>query len=186
MKRSNVFAVALMFALSILLPFSAASAKEKAAKTAAPVAKVDINSAGQKELEAVPGIGKSTAKKIIAGRPYSSVADLSKAGVSAKTIEQITSLVTVGAASAATPAAAPAPKASQVPAASKPAPAPAKAKVSAPAPSGSGMVWVNNDTKVFHREGSRWYGKTKKGEYMTEADAVKAGYREAKSGKKEE
>ncbi|HJY87256.1 MAG TPA: hypothetical protein VKE24_10510 [Candidatus Acidoferrales bacterium] len=52
----------------------------------------------------------------------------------------------------------------------------------APAP-GSGMVWVNTTTGVYHREGDRWYGKTKKGKYMAEADAIKAGYREAKEGK---
>ena len=46
------------------------------------------------------------------------------------------------------------------------------------------MVWVNLETKVFHREGDPWYGKTKKGQWMTEADAVKAGYREAKKGGK--
>jgi hypothetical protein len=40
---------------------------------------------------------------------------------------------------------------------------------------------VNKDTKVFHRKGDRWYGKTKDGEYMNESDALKAGYREAKS-----
>jgi len=41
-------------------------------------------------------------------------------------------------------------------------------------------VWVNTDSKVYHVEGDRWYGKTKKGEWMTEADAVKAGYRPVK------
>jgi hypothetical protein len=46
------------------------------------------------------------------------------------------------------------------------------------------MVWVNLETKVFHREGDPWYGKTKNGKWMTEADAVKAGYREAKKGGK--
>ena len=30
-------------------------------------------------------------------------------------------------------------------------------------------------------KGGRWYGKTKNGKFMTEADAVKAGYREAKT-----
>ena len=42
------------------------------------------------------------------------------------------------------------------------------------------MVWVNTETRVFHREGDRWYGNTKHGKYMTEADALKAGYRESK------
>src|SRR5262249_32048827 len=47
-------------------------------------------------------------------------------------------------------------------------------------PPAKGMVWVNLDTKVYHREGDRWYGRTKHGQYMTEADAVKAGYRVSK------
>jgi hypothetical protein len=42
------------------------------------------------------------------------------------------------------------------------------------------MVWVNLETKVFHRSGDRWYGRTKRGKSMTEADAVKAGYRLSK------
>ena len=46
------------------------------------------------------------------------------------------------------------------------------------------MVWVNPETKIFHRQGDPWYGKTKKGQFMNEADAVKAGYREAKKGGK--
>ncbi len=42
------------------------------------------------------------------------------------------------------------------------------------------MVWVNLDTKIYHREGDRWYGKTKHGKYMTEAEAQQAGYRLSK------
>jgi hypothetical protein len=41
----------------------------------------------------------------------------------------------------------------------------------------SGMVWVNTDSGIYHKPGSRYYGKTKQGKYMSEADAVKAGYR---------
>ena len=43
----------------------------------------------------------------------------------------------------------------------------------------SGMVWVNTDSKVYHKSG-RYYGKTKQGKFMSEADAKKANYREAK------
>ena len=42
------------------------------------------------------------------------------------------------------------------------------------------MVWANSESKVYHVEGDYWYGKTKKGEWMTEDDAVKAGYRRSK------
>ena len=49
-----------------------------------------------------------------------------------------------------------------------------------PAEKGAGMVWVNTATGVYHKPGTRWYGKTKKGKYMLEADAIKAGYKAAK------
>jgi hypothetical protein len=45
------------------------------------------------------------------------------------------------------------------------------------------MVWVNTDSKVYHRPGTRYYGKTKQGKYMTEAYAQKAGYRAAENEK---
>ena len=46
----------------------------------------------------------------------------------------------------------------------------------------SGQVWVNTRSGKFFHEGSRYYGKTKEGQYMSEADALKAGYVAARGG----
>jgi hypothetical protein len=43
-----------------------------------------------------------------------------------------------------------------------------------------GMVWANENTKVYHKDDAQ-YGKTKHGKFMTEADAQAAGYRLAKT-----
>jgi len=64
------------------------------------------------------------------------------------------------------------------PAAANPAPArAASAKAAAtPAPGGGhGLVWVNTESHVYQKEGSRFYGTTKKGKYVSEADAIKEG-----------
>lgn len=45
-----------------------------------------------------------------------------------------------------------------------------------------GLVWVNLSSKVYHKEG-QFYGKTKQGKFMTEADAQKAGFRAAQEPK---
>jgi hypothetical protein len=95
---------------------------------------------------------------------------------------------------AATPAAAPA-------AAPAPAPAPAyqPKPTQAALPTGAGqfaseaeakarcprdtVVWVNTKGKshTYHYSGSRWFGTTKQGAYMCEADAGAAGYHASKS-----
>ena len=43
-----------------------------------------------------------------------------------------------------------------------------------------GMVWANSNTKVYHKD-DQFFGKTKHGKFMTEADAQKAGYKLAKA-----
>ena len=45
-----------------------------------------------------------------------------------------------------------------------------------------GLVWVNTGTGVFHKDGE-YFGATKEGKFMTEADAIKAGHRAAKDNK---
>jgi len=96
---------------------------------------IDLNSASEQELESIKGIGPATAKKIIAGRPYKSVDDLSKAGIPAKTIEAIKPLVKAGS-TASAKAATPRVKASAKETAAKAGPstsAPPPQKAAAPA-----------------------------------------------------
>ena len=231
--------VAVFIALLLLGSAGAQSrkAKETEKKTAPqsasqqPSAKADINTASESELEAVKGIGPATAKKIIASRPYSSLDDLKKAGLTQARIDKMRESLTVSAGGAASESMSTKSKPatstsnSSKPAAStgnadtgkkpslweklkgkktadtsQPAPSSTSSSNTASAPSqntststsatspapggGNGKVWANKETKVFHREGDRWYGKTKKGEYMTEQEALAAGYRPVKEHKK--
>jgi competence protein ComEA len=116
-------------------PKAKAKAKGKA-DTKAP-AVLDLNKASAEELaDTLPGVGPATAKKIVEGRPYTSVDDLARAGVSAKIIEGIRPMVTVGAA---------APSAAAPPAAEKPKGKTTKS--AAPKPAGGKLVNLNTAAK---------------------------------------
>jgi competence protein ComEA len=94
----------------VVAPKAKAKAKVEAKKP------LDLNKASAEEMAAtLPQVGDVTAKKIVAGRPYTKVDDLAKAGIPARVIEAIRPLVTV---------VPPAPAAAPVPAT-----APAAAKV---------------------------------------------------------
>ena len=80
------------------------------------------------------------------------------------------------AAPAAMPAAMPAPMPAATPAA---AATTTKERYTPPATAaaggGAGQVWVNSKSNVYHCMGDKWYGKTKQGEYLTEAAAKAKG-----------
>ena len=90
MKRAFLFSLVGAFVLGLALLSSSAYAQKKSTKTA-PAAKpkvaatqeakanlLDLNSAKEEDLKALPGIGDAYAKAIVAGRPYKAKTDLVK------------------------------------------------------------------------------------------------------------
>jgi hypothetical protein len=160
-----VFLCACAF-MSGLAPRSAFAAEKVTKETKA--AKVDVNNASEDELQELPGIGETYAKKIIDGRPYKTEADIVNAGIPQSTVAKIKDSIKFGKVKTKKT-----PKQTETKAVSKTATNPDEQ--TAKVPPRKGMVWVNTETNVYHKEGDRWYGKTQKGEFMTEKDAIKYG-----------
>jgi len=119
LKKSAPLLLAMLLGVAVAAPsFAQAPApttKAKAKVKAAPAAStpIDLNKATAEEMvEVLPGVGEVTAQKIIAGRPYKTADDLTRAGVPAATVEKIKKLVTFS-------SPAPAPDAEQKKAATK-------------------------------------------------------------------
>jgi hypothetical protein len=210
MQMRSRFVKRTCWAASLSLAFLLTVAPVLGAQTvgAAPSgdAKVDLNTASLAALQTLPGVDQNTATQIIAHRPYSSVADLSKSGLPAGTIDGITPhakagpLGTAAAATAkgADKAATGVEKAADatatgvekgVGAAAKGVQKGAEATAAAAntvdhkltgaarVPPKVGMVWVDTNTNIYYKTGDPSYGTTKKGKWLTEKDAIKHGYR---------
>jgi Protein of unknown function (DUF3761) len=137
----------------------------------AAVAQAPAGSTGQCK----DGTYSTAAKKAGACRGHQGVKEWYAADAAPATKAAAPAAMT--AAPAPTPKAAPAP----APAAMTAAPA-AKASPAAKAAArpqvaggGPGLVWVNTSSNVYHCYGSDYYGKTKAGSYMSEADAKAKG-----------
>jgi competence protein ComEA len=82
--------------VAVAMAFSTSSFAKKTAT-------IDLNTATEAEIEALPGVGAKAAKEIVAARPFKSVDDLKNVkGIGDKKFEKLSPLVSVGAGAAAT------------------------------------------------------------------------------------
>lgn len=161
---------------------------EKAAKADTKRAKqapVDINSASTDELQKLPGIGEAYAQRIVKNRPYERKTDLVRDKVIPQTAyDKIKNrIVARGGKSDAPPAASPrsTDRVQRDDDRDRSSIGTRDRSISNREARARGLVWVSTDSGVYHHEGDHWYGKTKEGRYMTEAEARRAGYRESKN-----
>ena len=102
--RSSVVLLACFGMLSFASPVAAAAAspkgksgtKDSEASRPVTTGKVDLNTADLASLESLPGIGRQTAKAIVAARPFASVDELADVpGIGAMRMDDLRNRVTV-------------------------------------------------------------------------------------------
>lgn len=145
----------LLFALATLLPLVARSATVTATCKDGTTFSGPSRSGACKDHQGVASWGEAT--PLGAATTGGSTATAAKSQPSATSTTQVPAATTPRSTTAA---------------AAQP---PTSTKSAAPG-GGPGQVWVNSSSKVYHCAGSKWYGKTKSGKYMSEADAKAQGF----------
>jgi hypothetical protein len=46
----------------------------------------------------------------------------------------------------------------------------------------SAVIWLDGETSIYYHKGDRWYGRTERGAYACEKEAIKAGNRANPNG----
>ena len=107
--QGSIFRYALALTMACLLAMAgtptalARSSSSTTSSATKATSQVDVNSASLKKLETLPGVSPTLAKKIVSGRPYSSLSDLAHVqGMGQKKANALKHHVTFGAASGAT------------------------------------------------------------------------------------